>query len=277
MIKLLAIDLDDTLLTEQLTISAENRAAVRAAEEAGVKVLLASGRTLFSMRDYSRELGLWEREGFLIANNGATVLSTLQGETILQKTLPAEIGLAAWKIVDKYGITMQYYGDGEIFCSGPSSYTEKDCELTGQVWHQLPSFEAAIKIPRTKFVVPGDPKILPAVEAELKKHIGDQANIFISKPYFLEILRNDADKGTALEFVAHELSIPRDQVMAIGDSMNDFGMVKWAGTGVAVANAHETVKAAADFITTRDHQRNAVAEAIKHFILSHCRQENICL
>ncbi len=275
MIQLLAIDLDDTLLTEELTISKENQRALRAAEDAGVKVLLASGRTLFSMRSYSRDLGLWEREGYLIANNGATVVGTRKGETLLQKPIEPAVGLDVWEIIRKYGLTMQYYGDGEIFCSAPSPYTEEDCRLTGQVWHQVTPFATALSTPRVKFVVPGDPALLPKVETELKKHIGEKANIFTSKPYFLEILRRDADKGTALKFVAEELSIPRHQVMAIGDSMNDYGMIKWAGTGVAVANAVEAVQKIADSITTKDHQHNAVAEAIDNFILAHCRQENI--
>lgn len=274
MIQLLAIDLDDTLLTEELTISEENQRALRAAEDAGVKVLLASGRTLFSMRDYSRRLGLWERNGFLIANNGATVLSTLKGETLLQKPIEPAVGLEAWEIVQKYGLTMQYYGDGEIFCSDPSPYTQEDCRLTGQVWHRITPFATALSTPRIKFVVPGDPALLPKVEAELKEHIGGQANIFISKPYFLEILRRDADKGTALKFAAEELSIPRHQVMAIGDSMNDYGMIEWAGTGVAVANAIEAVRKNADYITEKDHQHNAVAEAIERFIFTRCSTDN---
>ncbi|MCF7948589.1 MAG: Cof-type HAD-IIB family hydrolase [Spirochaetia bacterium] len=266
MIKLLALDLDDTLLTEELMISGENQRAIRAAEAAGVKVLLASGRTLFSMRSYGLRLGMWQNEGFMIANNGATVLNTQNGATILEKQLDPSIGLEAWKIVQKYDLTMQYYGDGEIFCSGPSTYTEEDCRLTGQQWRESRPFSSSLTSPRTKFVVPGDPAILPRLEAELKEQLGHRANIFISKPYFLEILSRDADKGIALAFVAEKLSIPTQQVMAVGDSMNDYGMLKWAGVGVAVANAAPEVLKVADHITSRSHQEHAVAEAIERFI-----------
>ena len=266
MIQLIALDLDDTLLTEELTISEENRAAVRAAEQAGVRVLLASGRTLFSMRRYAHELGMWGREGFIITNNGATVFSTKHESVLLEKPLEPGLGLDAWEIVRRHGLTMQYYGDGDIYTSGPSPYTEKDCLLTGQRRHVVEAFEASLTVPRTKFVVPGDPELLPPLEGELKEGLGKRANIFISKPYFLEILRGDADKGTALEFVAAELGLKRDEVMAVGDSMNDYGMLTWAGTGVAMANARTRIKAAADFVTRRTNQEHGVAEAIERFI-----------
>jgi len=266
MIRILALDLDDTLLTEELTIGEEDIQAVQAAEEIGVTVLLASGRTLFSMRTYGERLGMWGREGYMIANNGATVLSTFDQSTLLEKTLDAKIGQEVWRAAQCYGMTMQYYGDGEIFCSGPSPYTEKDCRLTGQVWKVISPFEESLQSPRTKFVVPGDPSILPGLESELKEKIGEEANIFISKPYFLEILGRDADKGTALQFIAGQCGVPAFEVMAVGDSMNDYGMLSWAGTGVAVANAHPEIIRAADYVTERSHQNCGVAEAIGRFI-----------
>jgi Cof subfamily protein (haloacid dehalogenase superfamily) len=266
MIRLIALDLDDTLLTEELTISATNRRAVRAAEDAGIAVLLASGRTLFSMRPYGRELGMWGRNGYMIANNGATVLGTDDQQILLEKPLEPALGLDVWEIVKSYGLTMQYYGDGEIFISGPSRWTEEDCRLTGQSWRLVDSFEASLTVPRTKFVIPGEPDLLVRVEKVLKERFGSGANIFTSKPYFLEVLRADADKGTALEYVASRLELEAGQIMAVGDSMNDLGMLTWAGTGVAMANARNEVKQAADYVTVRSHQEHGVAEAIERFI-----------
>lgn len=265
-IRLLALDLDDTLLSEELTISSLNREAVEAAEEAGVTVILASGRTLFSMREYGRQLGMWGREGFMIANNGATVLSTRDGTTILEKPLEPAVAMEAWEIAQQFGLTMQYYGDGDIFTSGPNPYTEKDCSLTGQRWHLVDPFASSLTIPRTKFVIPGDPSILLRAESEMKRRLGDRANIFISKPYFLEVLRKDADKGTALAYVADALALSAAQTMAVGDSMNDFGMISWAGIGVAVANAQPQIRNAANLVTERTHQESAVAEAIERCI-----------
>ncbi len=266
MVRLLAHDLDDTLLSEELTISNENMKAVKAAEAAGVTVLLASGRTLFSMRRFGRELGMWGRPGFMITNNGATVVSTETEAVVLERPLEPAVGIEAWEIVQRHGMTMQYYGDGDIFAAGPSHYTDEDCKLTGQRWHQVESFGASLTVPRTKFVIPGDPEALKPVEAELKAVLGHAANIFTSKPYFLEILRADADKGTALAYVADVLDIPVENVMAIGDSMNDYGMLSWAGVSVAMANARDEVKEVARFVTERTHQENGVAEAIERFI-----------
>ena len=266
MVRILAIDLDDTLLSEELTISDKNLKAVKAAEAAGVTVLLASGRTLFSMREYGRILGMWGRPGFMITNNGATVVSTQTEAVVLNKPLEPAIGLEAWEIVQAHGMTMQYYGDGDIYAAGPSHYTDQDCKLTGQRWHKVDAFAASLTVPRTKFVIPGDPQLLLKVEEDLKKCLGERANIFTSKPYFLEILRADADKGTALAYVADVLDVAVDDVMAIGDSMNDFGMLSWAGVSVAMANAKDEIKNVARYVTRRTHQQHGVAEAIERFI-----------
>ena len=266
MIRLIALDLDDTLLTEELTISDTNRRAVRAAEDAGITVLLASGRTLFSMKPYGHDLGMWGRSGFMIANNGATVLGTDNQQILLEKPLEPALALDVWEIVKGHGLTMQYYGEGEIYASGPSRWTEEDGRLTGQSWHLVDSFEASLTLPRTKFVIPGDPELLVRLERVLKERFGSGANLFTSKPYFLEVLRADADKGTALEYVASRLGLEACEVMAVGDSMNDLGMLAWAGTGVAMANARDKVKQAADYVTLRSHQEHGVAEAIERFI-----------
>ena len=174
MIRLIALDLDDTLLTEELTISDTNRRAVRAAEDAGITVLLASGRTLFSMRSYGHELGMWGRKGFMIANNGATVLGTDNQQVLLEKPLEPALALDVWEIVKGYGLTMQYYGEGEIFTSGSSRWTEEDCRLTGQRCHLVDSFEASLTLPRTKFVIPGEPELLVRLEVVLKERFGSE-------------------------------------------------------------------------------------------------------
>ena len=268
MIKLLAVDLDDTLLSEELTIPDDNKRALTAAMNAGIKVILASGRTFFSMEKYAAELGMSGREGYMICSNGSSVYEMRTGNAVYTKTVPADAAAEAWNIVKRYSLTMQYYGHGVIYSSGTNSYTDRDCRFTGQRLECIDDFDKALEGEQAKFVIPGDPDLLADVERELKSALSGRCNIFVSKPYFLEILPGDADKATALAYVAESYGFFRGEVMAVGDSMNDLGMITWAGTGVAMSNGIEEVRMRADDVTQLTNDEGGVAWAVDKYILS---------
>ncbi len=267
MIRLIATDLDDTLLNSNLEIPAENIAAIRRAEARGTKVVLASGRAPAAMKRFAETLLLHQRDGYLIADNGATVLSTRDWQIIRRFTLSADIAVRAWKLAQREGLPMQYYEDGAIRSSPDiNEYSELDTRLTGIPMSIAQDFASDLKIPRKKLVIPGDPEKLKHMAALLTREFGDAANVFISKPFFLEILNPQADKGHALEWIAGETGLDSRDVVAIGDSMNDLGMLTFAGHPVAIANAREEIKQAAEYITTRNHDQAGVAEAIERYL-----------
>jgi hydroxymethylpyrimidine pyrophosphatase-like HAD family hydrolase len=121
--------------------------------------------------------------------------------------------------------------------------------------------------PRVKVLLPGDPAGLNPVEAAFRQSFSGRANMFRSKPYFFEVLPRDADKGLALGRLAALHGIRRESVMAVGDSWNDEGMLRWAGWPVAMANAAADIRRIAAWVTTRSHDDDGVAEAIDRFIL----------
>ena len=266
MIKLLAVDLDDTLLTHALKIPQANKAALSRARSLGVEVVLASGRTLFSMEPYARELSMFGSAGFMIASNGSQIFDTRDNRLIYKKTVEPEAAARAYEIVCAYGLTMQYYGHGVIYSSGMSKYTQLDCRLTGQSLEIDGDFQHRLA-DRSKFVIPGEPEMLLRVQDDLKTELGGRCNIFTSKPFFLEILPGDADKGAALAYVAEYHGFVQDEVMAVGDSMNDYGMISWAGTGVAMSNGLEAVHAIANAVTPLSNEENGVAWAVEEYIL----------
>lgn len=267
MIQIIAIDLDDTLLNEELSIPPENISAIKKAEERGVHVVLSSGRSPQAMKRYAEQLDMHGREGYLVSNNGATIMSTGDWEVIVEHHLDVTVAAAAWELVRAAGFPMQYYLDGKIYSASPTnSYSDKDSRLTGQPQVVLDDFTAGLSVPRTKFVIPGDPERLPALECSLKERFGDRANIFTSKPYFLEIQPAHADKGSALEWISGQLGVSRSDILAIGDSMNDYGMLSFAGHSAAMSNAVPGIREVAEYITRADHNDGGVAEAIRHFL-----------
>jgi Cof subfamily protein (haloacid dehalogenase superfamily) len=268
MIQLLALDLDDTLLRADLTISPRNKAALKAAEAAGVRIVLASGRAVPAMERYAEELGMFERPGYMISDNGSTVSSTLPRALLVQHTLDRRLLgqlLDAFEVLD---LPAQVYRDKTILVTKDSVHTGSDVKLSGFQRLVVPDLAQTIDFDPTKLVVPGDPEVLPAALELIQRTFGDRVNAFISKPYFLEVLPPQADKGTALGYVARSLGIDASEVMAMGDAANDLGMLRYAGWGISPANGIDAVRQAARVVCDATHEDDAVAEAVERYVLA---------
>jgi len=267
-VRLLALDLDDTLLRSDLTISFRVRNAVRAAEAAGVRVVLASGRAPAAMAAFARLLGMHRRPGFLICGNGTIVQDSRSGVIVHEERIATKPALAAFDWADAEGFPVQIYEGDVMYVSRRNEYTEYDKKLTGLRQVVVDDFRAMVAGGCHKLLIPGDPMLLAPLEELLRSAIGDGLTIFTSKPYFLEVLPARTDKGTALARVAALLGVAREEVLAVGDSMNDEAMIRWAGTGVAMANGDPRIKAIADIVSERSNDDDGVAEIIERHVLS---------
>ncbi len=266
-IDLIALDLDDTLLRSDLSISRANLEALREAEEAGVELVLASGRNIHSMRGYADQIGLHKAGDFLICSNGAEVLAADTGKVIERLVLPPELCREIALTVDASGFPWQVYVDGSVFCSEVNPWAVKDGQLTGQKVLPAGDRENLFLDGQIKFVIPGEPERIVALLGRLSSHFAGRAEVLTSKPYFLEILPLGADKGEALARLATRLGIPMDRVMAIGDAMNDLGMIRAAGWGCAPANATDSIKMAARVVSSLTNEEDAVASLVRTIAL----------
>jgi len=267
-VRLLALDLDDTLLRSDLTISYQTRNAIKKAEAAGVIVVLASGRIPAAMDQFASLLGMHKRTGYLICNNGTLIQESHTGKVVYEVRMDPKTALTTFDLADAEGFPVQIYEDDIMYVSRHNEYTGYDQKLTGLRQVVVEHFRAMVAGGCHKLLIPGDPALLVPLESILRTYLGDSVTIFTSKPYFLEILPSDTNKGTALEKVANMLGINQKDVIAIGDSMNDEAMLKWAGMGIAMANSDERIKNIADLVTTRDNDDDGVAEVIDKYILS---------
>lgn len=267
-VKLLAMDMDDTLLREDLTISEEVRRKLAEAEEKGVMLVLASGRMPHAMHRYIEELGLDKQEGYAICTNGSFIIKTDTYETIHEQMLETGFALEVHKTVADMGLPIQVYIEDVIHVTIDNEHTDLDASLTGLKKALMENPEDFIRSHKvSKYVIPGDPEVLQEAQKKLKALYGDQANIFTSKPFFLEIMPKDADKGHALEKLAGILGIPREQTVAVGDAMNDIGMLAYAGLGVAMKNAEDKVKEAADLVLEWSNDEDGLARLVEGYIL----------
>jgi len=267
-VRLLALDLDDTLLRSDLTISYRNRNAIKKAESAGVTVVLASGRVPAAMERYAKFLGMHRKPGYLICLNGVLIQESHAGNIIYETGIDAGTALTAFNLADAEGFAVQIYENDIMYVSRQNEFTSYDQKLTGLRQIVVDDFQSMISGGCHKLLIPGDPALLKPLLSLFRNFLGDDVTLFTSKPYFLEILPARTDKGTALAKVAGFLGIKREETLAIGDSMNDEAMLRWAGVSVAMVNGDDRIKSIAGMVTEKSNDDDGVAEAIEKLILS---------
>ncbi|PKL08791.1 MAG: hypothetical protein CVV51_07155 [Spirochaetae bacterium HGW-Spirochaetae-7] len=266
-VQLIAIDLDDTLLTPELTILPANLDAVRRALDAGIAVMLASGRTVESMMPYAVELGMKGRGLPMICANGSEVRDVDSGRLVRRLTLPREVCLLAVETMAGYGLPVQAYDEQGIIVTIHNRWTDRDRQLTGLPIRLAQGPGDIAREPRSKLLSAGTPEQVAGIVQALRERFAGLAEIVVSKPYFIEILPAGADKGEALSWVADIRGVPRSDVMAIGDAGNDVGMLRWAGVGCAPADARPEAIAAARHVSPLPHDAEAVADLIDRLAL----------
>ncbi len=262
-VALVAVDLDDTLLSKDHEITGRVREAVAAVRSAGVYFTVSTGRMYKSAARIAGELGI---DIPLITYQGALVKNSLSGEVLVDKPLPLAYAREIIDRVHRYGYHLNGYLDDRLLM-------ERDDE-EGRLYAAIAGVEAEVVGDLLEFLERDPTKIL----AIAKEHLIDQLkaelsplyqgviSVSKSKPHFLEFSHIEATKGNALAFLAAHFGIKREEIMAVGDGYNDLDMLEYAGLGVVVANARDDIKKIADYVTTSSYG-DGVAEVLEKFVL----------
>ena len=266
--KLIALDLDDTLLNHELKITPKTVEALRKASEKGIYIVLCSGRADNAILPYVRTLCIAGRqEGrFLIAINGASIFDLHQRLPIYTNKLDKDILRFAYEEAKKRGLPAQVYDASTIYASEDNEWTRLDAEMCKLNFKYVEDFSGFMESGHPKMVIPADPKDVAEFIPFLKEKLAGKADVFISKPYFLEIMPINCSKGEAILWLADYLNIPHNQTMAFGDSMNDESMILKAEHGVAMANALEHIKNVANYVTQKDNNNDGIADFLEQFV-----------
>lgn len=268
MYKLIALDMDGTLLTTDKRISKRSKAAIKSAEEKGVKVVLASGRPLNGLIKSLEELNLLKDEDYVLSFNGGLVQNTKTQKIVSKLPLKGSDLKYIYKISKELNINIHAFSEKEgLIAPKISQYTEYEAEINGidiniKDFNTVDDDDDIIK-----FMMIDPQEILdPAIE-KLPVEVYEKYSVFKSSPFFLEFTNKEVDKGLGLKKLGEYLGIKREEMIACGDAGNDLSMIKYAGLGVAMENATEEIKEAADFITTSNDE-DGVANVIEKFILN---------
>jgi len=264
-IKLIAVDLDDTLLRNDWTLSPRNKAAIQKAQAQGVRVTLATGRMAVSARRYAEELGM---DIPIITYQGALIQQVLSGEVLFHRVIPKDLAVELVTPLIAEGVHCQIYLRDRVFAQEYNDWAAMYSKAIG-----VPVEEAdLLKVLEgeqegvEKILLMGQEEELKRRAGFLRKHYGDRIHVTTSKTTFLEMVDVTVNKGMALKALAELYHIKPEEVMAIGDSYNDIEMLKFAGLGVAMGNAREEVKRIADVITGTN-EEDGVAQAIEKWVL----------
>ncbi len=262
--KLLAIDLDDTLLNDDLKISEKNIQAINKAREIGVKVVIATGRPLASAKPYYDLLKL---DSPIIVYQGAIISDIKTNITMYSQEIGLEHGLEIIRFAEQKGIHCNIYLDDIIYIEKINKWAELyHSFMPNMQMEGVGKLSNFLKRPTTKIIYVDDHDYLNKIAEEAKQVAGKDINVFMSKPNYLEFTNKHASKGKALEVLADYYKISRKEVIAIGDTYNDLTMLQYAGKSICMGNGPEEVKKAADYITLSNN-KDGVAHAIEQFIL----------
>lgn len=276
--KMLVTDMDYTLLNKEKEVSVRNREALKKAVEKGVHMVVATGRIYTSARLYAKLLRLSTP---IIASNGAIIREASSNspenteKTIYKDILSQDTIREMLRLSHKYGIYCHFFTDNTI-------YSEKliNVSLRYTEWNKYMGEEDQVKI---KIVGDGEEIIEDAKSEVLKAVVFDDddrkiqrlrddimetgiVSVSQSMKHNLEVMNKGVTKGNAVRILAQIYGINREEIIAIGDNENDISMIEYAGLGIAMGNAEESLKKVADHITA-DYQEDGVAEAIERFIL----------
>lgn len=267
MIKLIALDLDGTLLRDDKSISEKNIEAIHFALDHGVEVVITTGRPLAAINHILDQLDLNTAEHYSITYNGGLIIQNQTQKVMHTKTLydnevekVANTFLSLDLPVSAVGDTAVYefpYPDGH-----PSYYKQQMTFLP----YQSIERDADGHWPDIfKFVIATEKEHLEAKLPSIPAAITERYEVMRSHPHQLELMPTGVDKGYGLSQMANILNFQQSEVMAIGDEENDSAMLQWAGTAVVMGNGREDIKELADYITASN-MDDGVAQAIYHFV-----------
>lgn len=261
--RLIAVDLDDTLLHSGNGVSARTVCAITECARRGITVTIATGRMFRSAQAIASTLNL---DVPIIAYNGGMIRSSISGKTLLHRPIEEPLAREVLELFRNRGWYLQTYIDDVLYVAERNDRAKGYENLAGVTAVPVGTDLYTQGGCPTKMLAIEPPDTILQIRSELKERYGDRLFIAISKPHFLEIANPEVDKGRALAFLAAHLGIPRNEVMAIGDSENDLAMLRWAGLGVAMGTASAHIREEADAVTAGCDEDGA-ALAIERYAL----------
>lgn len=260
---IIALDLDGTLTNDRKEITPRTRELLITLQRKGARVCLASGRPPYGMRPLAEQLCMADYGGVLLCYNGGYVEECSTGKVLTERHIDEALlpRLIEWQ--QETGMTLMTYHEDKIYTEHPDDpYVAQSSRNNKMRVVGVKDFLHDVPRPINKCLMVGSPELVRQWEGYMAGEMQGRMHILHSTPYFIELLPLGIDKGIALNSLLSHYGMSADRLIAFGDSHNDIDMLTAAGIGVAMGNAEEEVKSAADHITLSNEE-----DGVYHFLL----------
>lgn len=267
-IRAICTDIDGTLIRPDDSLSPRVRAALHAARERGCEIVLCTGRSRYLTQPIAAALG---EPAYAVCSSGAVVMHLTTEEVIVRNVMPAAVGAQVCRLFLEHGIQPHVHEDAIRSARILYHPALPDYPFGKPSERHVPCPEMAERLPfePITIVAYGDEAYLSPLARELRTRLPDGLHIiesFVRHKWCIEVHCSASSKQLSIERLMTHLSVEREQVLALGDHVNDIEMLQWAGVGVAMGGSRPEVQAAADWVTTSVHE-DGVAVAVERFVL----------
>lgn len=276
-IKVIIMDVDGTLTNGKKVVTPKTKEALLKAEEAGAILILASGRPTSGLMDLAKELKMDQHHGLLVSYNGSKVVDCETNETLFNQALSIEEGKAVLEhmksfdrvrpMIDKdgYMFVNNVYDNWITWKGEPFDVIQYESRGGKFKLCEIDDLAEFVDFPLNKILTTSDPEYLQAHYQEMMEPFKDSLSCMFTGPFYFEFTAQGIDKAKALDTVLKPMGYSQDEMIAFGDGHNDASMVKYAGTGVAMANAVQDLKDISQYITLSNDE-DGIAEALYKYI-----------
>ena len=275
-IKVIILDVDGTLYSSEKKILPKTKQALLKAQTLGIKVIVASGRPTSGLAKIKEELQLHKHHGLLVSYNGSKITDCESNEELFNQPLSVEEGQAVLRHMKKFDVipmvdkgrymNVENVYNNLITVDGvQKNIVEIEARAGEFLLCEQPDLETFLDYEVNKILTAATPAYLDSILAELEAPFKDRLNCVKTADFYFEFTAKGIDKANALNTVLAPMGYTPDQMIAFGDGMNDHSMLDYVGTGVAMGNAVEPVKAIAQHVTDSNNDEG-IANALYHFI-----------
>ena len=264
--KLVASDFDDTMVDDSLVIGEKTKSAIKTYIEKGGRFLLCTGRMISAILPYARELGL---HGEIVGYQGTVIADIDTGKFLSEDKVPFETALKLLDFADEIGVQAQYYYQDTFVIEKENELSRRYAKYTFApplvVGMSPKEYLKIYKISPTKLLYLVEPSRVKEIIAMVNERFSEEILANTSKKFVVELVKKGIDKGVAMRRLGEKYGIPREETICIGDSLNDLGMLKYAGLSVVVENGSDEAKAEADIIAPPS-SADAVAWVLENLV-----------
>lgn len=264
--KFVAVDMDGTLLNSRGEITPATVAVIRKLADKDVVFTISTGRPIQGVAKYSESLGL---KGPVITYNGAMIVNAEDNKVLFEQGLLREDARRIWELGQKYNTTMCIWAGNQLYGNRLDEKIQDYKKLSDVEPILAEDIEALLDIGITKILWYDEVERIEEFLTSLSSDLFLEVSYCTSKPTFLEFFSKKVSKAVAMEKIGEMLGIARDEMVAIGDGLNDLSMIQYAGLGVAMGNAAQKVKDNAQLITDTN-EEDGVKKVLEKILVTNC-------